>query len=154
MSNLIDSFKDTYLVHYSLTSSNKIEVHKAYPFVEITNDYGGSFLGAKGSSAYGIRFTSLATHVGIFDLSDPDKPILIHSFVFEKMDPYSTNLVKARSSYIVFQRGLKNYKVYISEYPSRNAQRKAIRSQAKAKKTPQTIKAQKSLNNFKHKKAN
>jgi len=151
MSQLMEAFKECYVVHYSLSDKEEIQVHKAYSLIEVTNDFGGTFLGAKGSSRYGIRFTESATHIGLFDLSDTEKPVLITSFVYDNLQPHTTNLAKARNNFIILRRGLRNYKFVISAYPDRKKQRNALSSAAK--KTPQTIKAQNSLKNFNTKKA-
>jgi len=152
MSQIFQTFKDCYLVHYYITSDKTIEVVKAFTLVELSNEFNGKFLGAKGSSRYGIRFSKGATHIGVFDLSDPENPLKLLSMPFDDIEPMSTKLIKSRGNYIIIRRGDKNYKFTISEYESKRAQKKSISSEPK-KLDPRTNKVNKSLKNFNNKKA-
>lgn len=152
MSQISQTFKDCYLVHYYITSEKTIEVVKAFTLVELSNEFNGKFLGAKGSSLYGIRFSKGATHIGVFDLSDPENPVKLVAMPFDDIEPMSVKLIKSRGNYIIIRRGDKNYKFTISEHETKKAQKKAI-SSAPKKLNPQTDKVNKSLKNLKNKKA-
>lgn len=150
MSQISETFKDCYLVHYSIASNKTMEVVKAFSLIELSNEFNGKFLGPKGSSKYGIRFSKEATHLGFFDLSNPEDPIKLFAIAFNDIEPMSNKLIKCRDSFIIIRRGDKNYKFTISSYETKQAQKKAFRI---SNKNPETIKANQSLKNFKNKKA-
>ena len=149
MSHLSEAFKNCYLVHYSINPDKTMQVVKAFTLVELSNEFNGKFLGAKGSSRYGIRFSKNATHIGLFDLSNPEDPIKLTAMPFDDIEVMGTKLVKSRDAYIIIRRGDKNYKFTISEHESKRAQKKAILP----KQDAQTLKVNQSLKNFKNKKA-
>lgn len=149
MSTLLDTFHECYVVHYSLSSRKEIEPHKAYPLHELTNEFGGKFLGVKGSGIYGVRFSTQATHIGLFDLSDPNNPILIVSTPYDSLVPRQSVLFKVRNCYMIIRRADKNYKFVLSEYKTKREQRKLV---APRKLDPHTTKVNKSLKNNKYKK--
>jgi len=152
MSHLSEAFKNCYLVHYYINPDKTMQVVKAFTLVELSNEFNGKFLGAKGSSRYGIRFSNNATHIGVFDLSDPENPIKLTAMPFEDIEVMGVKLVKSRDAYIIIRRGDKNYKFTISEHETKQAQKKALLSTTK-KQDPQTLKVNQSLKNFKNKKA-
>ena len=149
MSHLSEAFKNCYLVHYYINPDKTMQVVKAFTLVELSNEFNGKFLGANGSSRYGIRFSNNATHIGVFDLSDPENPIKLTAMPFEDIEVMGVKLVKSRDAYIIIRRGDKNYKFTISEHESKRAQKKAILP----KQDAQTLKVNQSLKNFKNKKA-
>lgn len=152
MSQIYQAFKDCYLVHYYINPDKTMEVVKAFKLVEISNEFNGKFLGAKGSSRYGIRFSTTATHVGVFDLSDSDNPVKLIGISYDTIEPMTTSIFKSRNAYIIIRRGDKNYKFTVSEHETKSAQKKALGIN-KPKLTPETSKAKNSLKNFKNKKA-
>jgi hypothetical protein len=151
MTAFSEAFRDCYLVQYSIEPDRTINALKALPLQYITNTKSGTpFYGVK-AGPYGVRFINGATHVGIFDLSDPDNPITIHSIEYANLETRKMHLVKARNSYIVIRRGDKNFKLYVSEYKSLTDARKNAKPQPKL--DPQTKKVNNSLKSLKHKKA-
>lgn len=150
MSDLLETFNECYLVHYTLSPRKEIEPLKAYPLHELTNEFGGKFLGAKGSGMYGIRFTAGATHVGLFDLSDPEHPILVASTPYDDLAPKQQTYFKVRGCFMIIRRGDKNYKFVISQYKTKREQRKL--NAPPRKMDPHTNKVNKTLKAYKYKK--
>lgn len=150
MTSLKDSFLNCYLVQYSIEPDKTINALKALPLklVESTKT-GTPFYGAVGGGPYGIRFVNDATHVGLFDLTDPDNPIALITVEYSTMETRKMYLHKSRGHYVIFRRGDKNFKFYISEYKTLRDARK----NAKPKLDPQTQKINQTLKSLKHKKA-
>jgi hypothetical protein len=153
--SLYDRFQHVYLVQYSLNSDKTINPIKALPLYEVKNKYGGTFIGAKGGGPYGIRFVLGATHLGLFDLSDPENPTDIYSTRYQSLAKRKPLLIKCSkeydNAYIIITRGDKNFKLIISEYPGPVMQRKAMTG-SNRKTDSHTKKAQTSLKNINYKK--
>lgn len=151
MSPLLEVFEGCYLVHFSVNPDNTMEVYKAKPLKLITSKYGAEFLGSEGTGIYGIPFAKNATHIGLFDLSNTDKPVRVFDLEFNELNKGDTKVIKARGCYVIIRRGDKNFKFMISQYKTQKESRQAKLTTPKI--DPQTKKASSSLKNIKYKKA-
>lgn len=152
MIDLTEQFKDCYLVMYSIAPDKTIDARKAYSLIPRTSSFGGSFIGVKGGSTYGIRFVKGATHLGLFDLSDPDNPVKLHSVCYDDLEIKKHVVVKCNGAFLIIKRGDKNFKFYITEHKTSAEHKRALSEQSKQDKPldPQTRKINNSLKSIKH----
>ena len=155
MIDLSEQFKDCYLVMYNVAPDKTIDAVKAYPLIPRTSKFGGAFIGVKGGSSYGIRFVNGATHLGLFDLSDPDNPVKLYSVRYQDLEIKKHILVKCNGAFLIIKRGDKNFKLFITEHKTSAEHKRALKAQTKQDKPldPQTRKVNNSLKSFKHRSA-
>lgn len=155
MIDLEKQFENCYLVMYNIAPDKTIDAVKAHPLIPRTSKFGGTFIGVKGGSTYGIRFVNGATHLGLFDLSDPDNPVKLHSVRYDDLEIKKHVLVKCNGAFLIIKRGDKNFKFFITEHKTTAEHRRALKDQTKQDKPldPQTRKVNNSLKNLKQRKA-
>jgi len=111
------SWKETYLIFYSVNKDKSIDAHYAAPIIKFNID-SEEFYGVKASIRWGIKVPPNATHYGIVDISNDANPQWIVKS--ELMSPSTVALFKYKGHYVIFKRALKNMKMHIYRTASVN----------------------------------
>ena len=104
------SWKNTYLIHYSVNKDKSIETHYAAPIIHFDHD-NDNFYGVKAPVKWGIKINPKATHYGIVDMTDESHPKWIVKS--EMIEPSRVSIFKYKGHYVIFKRSLKNMKMHI-----------------------------------------
>lgn len=120
------NWENCYLVQYKPTRNKKMDIapRGIRAITKIDHPvYDTHFYGAERGTKWGINKLKNTTNWAIVDMTNPDKPVIIHSDNYPKLG--EVKVIKTKNKdYIIVQGSNKFFKFYISEHSSYNDMRK------------------------------
>lgn len=123
----INAFSQCVFVQFSLNKDNTPTIPdngiKEFAVFENKKYDNVSFIGVTRASKYGIRKLKGCTHWGIVDVSNPDKPTMVHYDTYPSSKP---QVIKMRNHYVIVRgKGNHHMNLVISEYQSHQKMKQA-----------------------------
>ena len=118
------TFDGCIIAFFWLGPNKEINPCKMKHIAHMTNPHDGSeFWGVVGGSKYGVQLPYEATHWGIFNISDPGNPKIIHADAIPRA-PRGKTITIIEDYYATFMRTPRNVKFYMAKTMSHRVKSK------------------------------